>query len=61
MIPVPGGVGPIEATLTVGMTAIGVSAAVALSAAVTFRLATFYLQIPIGWVAFEYMQRKKMI
>ena len=61
MIPVPGGVGSIEATLTVGMTAIGVSAAVALSAAVTFRLATFYLQIPIGWVAFEYMQRKKMI
>lgn len=61
MIPAPGGVGSIEASLTVGMTAIGVSAAVALSAAVTFRLATFYIQIPIGWVAFEYMSRKKMI
>lgn len=61
MIPVPGGVGSIEASLTVGMTAIGVSAAVALSAAITFRLATFYIQIPIGWVAFEYMNRKKMI
>lgn len=61
MIPVPGGVGSIEGALTVGMTAIGVSAAVALSAAVTFRLATFYIQIPIGWVAFQYLTRKKII
>lgn len=61
MIPVPGGVGSIEATLTVGMTAIGVSAAVALSAAVVFRLATFYLQIPIGWVAFQWMRHKDLI
>ena len=61
MIPVPGGVGSVEASLTVGLTAVGIPAAVALSAAVTFRLATFYAQIPIGWVAFEYMQRKEMI
>lgn len=61
MIPVPGGVGSIEATLTVGMTAIGVPAAVALTGAVTFRLATFYLQIPIGWVAFQYMTRKQLL
>lgn len=61
MIPVPGGVGSVEAALTVGMTAIGVPAAVGLSAAVTFRIATFYVQIPIGWVAFEYMERKQLI
>ncbi|WP_099332647.1 lysylphosphatidylglycerol synthase transmembrane domain-containing protein [Actinomyces minihominis] len=61
MVPIPGGVGSTEAALTLGMTTIGVSAAVGLTAAVTFRLATFYLQIPVGWVAFEYMQRKKLI
>lgn len=61
MIPVPGGVGSIEASLTLGLTSAGISAAVALSAAVTFRLATFYLQVPMGWVAFEYMQKKQLI
>lgn len=61
VIPVPGGVGTIEASLTAGLALIGVPAAVGLSAAVIFRLATFYAEIPLGWVAFEYMERKRMI
>lgn len=61
VIPVPGGVGTIEASLTAGLALIGVPAAVGLSAAVIFRLATFYAEIPLGWIAFEYMERKRMI
>lgn len=61
MIPSPGGVGTIEASLAAGLVAAGLHPAVALSVAVTLRLATFYAQIPLGFASFEYLSRKQLI
>ena len=61
VVPTPGGIGPVEAALTGGLTVAGISAAVALSTSVVFRLLTFYLQIPIGWAALKYMQKKNLV
>lgn len=56
-IPTPGGIGTIEVTLIGGLTAAGVNPGVAASAVVLFRLLTFWLPIPLGWVAMRYMRR----
>jgi len=56
-IPTPGGIGTIEVTLIGGLTAAGVNAGVAASVVVLFRLLTFWLPIPLGWVAMRHMRR----
>jgi len=56
-IPTPGGIGTIEVTLIGGLTAAGVNPGVAASAVVLFRLLTFWLPIPLGWVALRHMRR----
>lgn len=61
VVPAPGGIGPMEAALTAGLRVAGVPAAVAISTAVVFRLATFYLRIPFGWVALRVMQRRGLV
>ena len=50
-MPVPGGIGVAEAGYTVGLEAIGIPSAAALSTAIAFRLVTFY--IPPIWGAFS--------
>ncbi|QOX81803.1 flippase-like domain-containing protein [Nanchangia anserum] len=57
LIPTPGGLGPIEASLTGGLQLAGIGSAVALSAALTYRLLTFWGRAPIGWLALKYLQR----
>ncbi len=57
LIPVPGGVGPVEFALIGGLTAAGVPSGVAVSAVLGFRLLTFWLPVPIGWVALHYLER----
>jgi glycosyltransferase 2 family protein len=57
-VPTPGGVGAVEAALSAGLTAAGMPGAKAVSAVLLFRLATFWLPVPIGWVALNYLQRK---
>jgi uncharacterized membrane protein YbhN (UPF0104 family) len=47
----------VEAALTAGLTAAGVAAGQALSATLLFRLATFWLPIPAGWLAWTRLQR----
>lgn len=61
VVPTPGGIGPVEAALTAGLTVAGISAAIALSASVVFRLVTFYMQMPIGWAALKVMQRRSLV
>ena len=61
VIPTPGGIGPVEAALTGGLTLAGITAAVALSTAVVFRLVTFYIQVPIGWLALRVMQKRDLV
>jgi glycosyltransferase 2 family protein len=57
IIPTPGGLGTVEAVLTAGLTTAGVHGAVALSAVLLFRLLTFWLPVPIGWVALNTLER----
>jgi uncharacterized membrane protein YbhN (UPF0104 family)/tRNA A-37 threonylcarbamoyl transferase component Bud32 len=55
--PTPGGLGAVEAVLTAGLTAIGVPAHEAIPAVLVFRIATFWLPIPAGWLAYTVLQR----
>jgi undecaprenyl-diphosphatase len=54
--PTPGGVGAVEAALTAALTGAGASPADALSAVFVFRLATFWLPVPFGYVALQRLQ-----
>ncbi len=56
--PTPGGLGAVEVALSTGLAAAGMSSAAAISAVLLFRIATFWLPVPIGWVALQYLQRK---
>jgi glycosyltransferase 2 family protein len=55
--PTPGGLGAIEAVLAAGLTGIGVPAHEAIPAVLVFRIATFWLPIPAGWMAYTLLQR----
>jgi uncharacterized membrane protein YbhN (UPF0104 family) len=57
IIPTPGGLGAVEAALTAGLTAAGVPGAVAISAVLLFRLLTFWLPVPLGWAALNFLER----
>ncbi len=59
IIPTPGGLGAVEAALTAGLTAAGVPGAVAVSAVLLFRLLTFWLPVPFGWAAMNFLERKQ--
>jgi uncharacterized membrane protein YbhN (UPF0104 family) len=58
IIPTPGGLGAVEAALTAGLTAAGMPGGVAVSAVLLFRLLTFWLPVPLGWVSFNYLERQ---
>jgi uncharacterized membrane protein YbhN (UPF0104 family) len=61
MSPTPGGLGVAEAGLVVGFTAAGVPADVAVAAALTHRLLTFWLPPVVGWISMRRLQRAGMI
>lgn len=49
--PTPGGLGAMEAALVAALVRLGVESGVAVAAVLTFRLATFWVPMPIGaWV-----------
>jgi uncharacterized protein (TIRG00374 family) len=55
--PTPGGVGGFEAAAIAGLTGIGISSAAAVSAVVIYRLATYWLPVPPGWLSWRLLQR----
>jgi uncharacterized membrane protein YbhN (UPF0104 family) len=57
-LPTPGGIGGVEVTLTTALAATGLPGGIAVSAVLLFRLATFWLPIPIGWWSLSWLQRK---
>jgi glycosyltransferase 2 family protein len=59
--PTPGGLGAVEVALSAGLTAAGVVGATALSAVLLFRLLTFWLPVPVGWVAFNRLQHEQAL
>jgi uncharacterized membrane protein YbhN (UPF0104 family)/tRNA A-37 threonylcarbamoyl transferase component Bud32 len=61
ILPTPGGIGGVEAALTAGLTAAGLPGAVAVSAVLLFRLLTFWLPVPFGWTALNYLERKQAL
>lgn len=59
VVPTPGGVGMIEATLIGLLSSIGsVNPGIAASVTVLFRVLTYWLRIPIGWLSMRYLQRQ---
>ena len=56
--PTPGGLGAIEVALSAGLTAAGLPGATALGAVLLFRLLTFWLPVPVGWIAFNQLHRR---
>lgn len=57
MVPVPGGLGTVEATLIAATAAAGIPLPVATPVVMVFRLVTFWARIPIGWFAMQRLQR----
>jgi uncharacterized membrane protein YbhN (UPF0104 family) len=61
IMPTPGGLGAVEVALTAGLTATGMPGAVAATAVLLFRLLTFWLPVPFGWVSLNYLERKQLL
>lgn len=61
LVPSPGGIGPVEAALTTGLTLAGIPAGAAVSTAILFRLLTFWGRAPLGWLALRYLQKRELV
>jgi uncharacterized protein (TIRG00374 family) len=59
--PTPGGVGAVEAALIAGLTATGVPTEQAVPAVLVYRVATFWLPVLPGWLAFTVLTRREVI
>ncbi|MBT2415054.1 flippase-like domain-containing protein [Streptomyces sp. ISL-12] len=59
--PTPGGVGAVEATLTLGLIAVGLPKEVAAPAVLLYRLLTLWLPVLPGWLAFNHLTRKQAL
>lgn len=60
-VPTPGGLGAVEAALSAGLTAAGLPGITAVSAVLLYRTVTFWLPVPLGWVALTYLQRHEAL
>lgn len=56
--PTPGGLGAVEVALSTGLTAAGMPGAAAVSAVLLFRIATYWLPVPAGWLAMRALQHR---
>jgi glycosyltransferase 2 family protein len=61
ILPVPGGLGAVEAGLIGGFTVVGVDAATATAGVVLFRLLTFWLPVLPGFVALSWLERRRYL
>jgi glycosyltransferase 2 family protein len=59
--PTPGGLGAIEAALVAGLTGVGMAAGPAVSAVLLYRLATYWLPVAPGWLAWRVLQRREYV
>lgn len=59
--PTPGGVGAVEAALSAGLSAIGIPVHEGIPAVLIFRLVTYWLPIPLGWVSYAVLQRRGVL
>jgi uncharacterized protein (TIRG00374 family) len=61
LIPVPGGIGAAEASLSAGLIAVGVDESTAFAIAITQRLCTFYLPPIWGYLSLRWLTRKGFV
>ena len=59
--PTPGGLGGVEAVLAAGLTGMGIPAGEAIPAVLVFRVATFWLPIPAGWLCYLGLERRGIL
>lgn len=59
--PTPGGLGAVELALSTGLAAGGMPSTAAISAVLLFRLATFWLPVPLGWIALRYLRDRAVV
>ena len=57
----PGGLGAVEVALSTGLAATGMASAAAISAVLLYRIATFWLPVPVGWAAAQYLQSRNAL
>jgi uncharacterized protein (TIRG00374 family) len=60
-VPTPGGLGGIEAAISGGLIAIGVDSGTAVSSVLLYRLATYWLPIPFGYLSLNRLQKLQAI
>lgn len=60
-VPTPGGLGAVEAALSVAFTAVGIPSTIAVSATLVYRIAFYWLRIPMGAVAMKWLDRHNLI
>ena len=56
LAPTPGGLGAVEVALATGLAAAHMPSVAAVSAVLVFRLATFWIPVPLGWGAMKWLQ-----
>jgi uncharacterized membrane protein YbhN (UPF0104 family) len=61
VLPIPGGIGVMEAAISGGLVAVGIPESAAVAAAIAFRLVTFYLPPIWGVVAMRILRRRAYI
>src|SRR5207253_8764082 len=59
--PTRGGRGPLEAALVAGLTGVGMSTGPAVSAVLTYRLATYWLPVLPGWLSWQLLLRRSYV
>lgn len=60
-VPTPGGLGAVEAALTFGFSSLGVPTALSLSATMLFRVATYWIRIPLGALAAKWLGKHNLL
>jgi lysylphosphatidylglycerol synthase-like protein len=61
LFPTPGGIGAVEAAISAGLIAAGVPGSKAFAAVLLYRTVTFWLPVPVGWFAMQYLQRRDVL
>ena len=60
-MPTPGGLGAIETVMSTTFIGVGVPSAIAVSATLLFRLATYWLRMALGALYMKYMEKKQLL
>lgn len=61
LAPTPGGMGAIEVAMSTGLATAGMPSAAAVSAVLLYRIGTFWLPVPAGWVALTQLQKRSVL